>query len=79
MTYLFKSRLLVGLLLFFTFNSFAQNNFWTFPEEAWEPGGVNPNTLPTTNFSYTGGPSDFVHAGLRDPYGEELFFVMDGV
>ncbi|MCA1762823.1 MAG: hypothetical protein LC664_07515, partial [Flavobacteriales bacterium] len=78
MTYLFKSRLLVGILLFFTFNSYAQNNFWTFPEEYWVPGAFSPNNLPTTTFSYTGGSSDFVHAGLRDPYGEELFFVMDG-
>ncbi|HKL02970.1 MAG TPA: T9SS type A sorting domain-containing protein [Cryomorphaceae bacterium] len=57
----------------------GQNNFWTFPEEYWEPGQSFPQTLPTTNFSYSGGPSDFVHAGLRDPYGEEVFFVMDGV
>src|SRR6056297_547156 len=70
----------VVLILFATVKTaFGQNNFWTFPEEYWEPGQSFPQTLPTTNFSYSGGPSDFVHAGLRDPYGEEVFFVMDGV
>lgn len=70
----------VVLILFAAMNTaFGQNNFWTFPEQYWQPGQIIPQTLPTTTFDYTGGPSDFVHAGLRDPYDEEVFFVMDGL
>lgn len=66
----------VLLLLGTTLTTFAQNNFWTFPEESWEPGGSSTNTLPTSD--YSGAPSDFAHAGIMDPYGEIDIFVVDG-
>jgi len=60
-------------LLFFT-SLFAQNPFWTFPEQGL--GGNSMLTLPTDD--YTGQEADHVHAGLKDPYGEILFFAVDG-
>jgi hypothetical protein len=71
--------LTVGLMLFATSNAtYGQNNFWTFPEENWTPGELFPGTLPTTSFGYTGAASDYAHAGIKDPYDETAFFVIDG-
>ncbi|MCH2216239.1 MAG: hypothetical protein MK086_13810 [Flavobacteriales bacterium] len=52
----------------------AQNPFWTFPEQGFDGDGMF--TLPTDD--YTGQEADYVHAGLKDPYDEIMFFMMDG-
>lgn len=54
----------------------AQNPFWTFPEQGLDVPDLGINPLPTDD--YTGQEADFVHAGLKDPYGEIMFFMMDG-
>jgi len=52
----------------------AQNPFWTFPEKAIVPDGII--TLPTDD--YNGQEADYVHGGLMDPFGEIMFFALDG-
>jgi hypothetical protein len=54
----------------------AQNPFWTFPEQNYDSQAQQIGSLPTDD--YTGQESDYVHAGLKDPYGEIMFFAMDG-
>lgn len=54
----------------------AQNPFWTFPEQGLEVPSSSINPLPTDD--YTGQEADYVHAGLKDPYGEIMFFAVDG-
>ncbi len=62
---------LTVLLIVFGFMQLkAQNNFWTFPEQYWNPG-LTPLNLPNP------APSDYVHAGIQDPYGEIKFYVLD--
>ncbi len=65
-------------ILFFS-SIAAQNPFWTFPNLGFESGQVFV-PLPTASSSpdYTGFTSDYVHAGLKNPHGEIMFFVVDG-
>jgi hypothetical protein len=64
--------LLTILFIAFGFmNLYAQNNFWTFPEQYWIPG-VEVDDLPTPTQ-----PSHYVHAGIQDPYGDIVFYVLD--
>ncbi|NEN22089.1 T9SS type A sorting domain-containing protein [Cryomorpha ignava] len=63
---------LTVLLIVFGFMKLeAQNNFWTFPDQYWNPGFSFPQNLPNSS------PSDYVHAGIQDPYGEIKFYVLD--
>ncbi|MCZ4407694.1 T9SS type A sorting domain-containing protein [Cryomorphaceae bacterium 1068] len=66
----------IVLLCAISINAFAQNPFWTFPEQGLDVPGLGINPLPTDD--YTGQEADYVHVGLKDPYGEILFFAVDG-
>ncbi len=75
-----RSPLLTVVLMLFVTTSatFGQNNFWTFPEQYWDTDQFTPGNLPTSSYGYNGSPSDYAHAGIKDPYDEPVFFVIDG-
>ncbi len=54
----------------------SQNNFWTVPDEFFIPD-FGTGSLPT--FDYLGSNSTSTHAGIVDPYGNIVFFLVDGV
>ncbi len=64
--------------VYFFFNTVsAQNPFWTFPEEGFDnQNGTTLLNLPIDD--YMGQEADYIHAGLRDPYQEIMFFMLDG-
>ena len=67
--YLFLTILMI---VFGSINLKAQNNFWTFPEQYWNPSSLYPQNLPPLN-----NLPEYVHAGIQDPYGEIMFYTID--
>jgi len=61
-----KRQLILTLAMaVFCLTGYSQNNFWTFPEQYWNPNTLFPQNLPTG--TYSGNPADYVHAGIWNP------------
>ena len=56
--------------------SLSQNNFWTLPNESYNTFDNALDPLPSSG--YSGSNSDLTHAGIKDPFGNIIFFVYDG-
>lgn len=65
-------------MLLFTSYANAQNPFNTLPDQYFDTEVVNVLPLNDLN-NYNGTDADFVHSGLRDPYGHIVHFTIDGV